>query len=145
MTPWSVRPMAGISSSAARWTMAGMRLAPSRSEYSVWLWRWTKVLGVCGIVWIRAGGDPVDSLSRLTTVPAWTANALTVAGTVIATAGFVLTARFFVRYLKARGSLPGDRKEAARAQLRMLASGSTHLIVEGIGVTMLFAGTVMPT
>jgi hypothetical protein len=79
----------------------------------------------------------------LTTVPAWTANALTVAGTVIATAGFVLTARFFVRYLKARGSLPGDRKEAARAQLRMLASGSTHLIVEGIGVTMLFAGTVM--
>jgi hypothetical protein len=30
--------------------MAGIRLAPSRSEYSVWLWRWTKVFGACGIV-----------------------------------------------------------------------------------------------
>src|SRR6185295_4019714 len=51
MTPWSVIPSAGISSSAARATKAGMRLAPSSSEYSVWLWRWTKVLGACGIVW----------------------------------------------------------------------------------------------
>src|SRR5579863_2592182 len=50
ITPWSVIASAGMSSSAARATMAGMRLAPSSSEYSVWLWRWTKVLGACGIV-----------------------------------------------------------------------------------------------
>src|ERR1700757_5085459 len=62
MTPWSVRPIAGISSSAARATIAWMRLAPSSSEYSVWLWRWTKVFGACGIVLVRVGGDPGDSL-----------------------------------------------------------------------------------
>src|SRR6266513_3807550 len=50
MPPWSVRPIAGISSSAARCTMAAMRLAPSSSEYSVWLWRWTKVFGACDIL-----------------------------------------------------------------------------------------------
>src|SRR5215472_2010752 len=63
MTPWSVRPMAGISSSAARATMAGMRLAPSSSEYSVWLWRWTKLFGACGILEFRVGGAPGTSLS----------------------------------------------------------------------------------
>src|SRR5690349_15976901 len=62
MTPWSVRPMAGIPSSAARATIVGMRLAPSSSEYSVWLWRWTKVSGACGIVWLGLAVPP-DSLS----------------------------------------------------------------------------------
>src|SRR5213594_481541 len=62
MTPWSVRPIAGISSSSARWTIAPMRLAPSSSEYSVWLWRWTKVFGACGIVLARVGGTPPASL-----------------------------------------------------------------------------------
>src|SRR5256885_2488424 len=61
MTPWSVMPRAGISSSAARATRAGMRLAPSSSEYSVWLWRWTKVSGACGIV-LAGLADPSDSL-----------------------------------------------------------------------------------
>src|SRR5437764_5392805 len=54
-------PIAGISSSAARRTIAGMRLAPSSSEYSVWLWRWTKVSGACGILWTGLA-DPSDSL-----------------------------------------------------------------------------------
>src|SRR5215471_17841561 len=49
ITPWSVRASAGISSSAARATIALMRLAPSSSENSVWLCRWTKVSGACGI------------------------------------------------------------------------------------------------
>src|SRR5207248_711534 len=62
MTPWSVSPIAGIPSSAARDTIAGMRLAPSSSEYSVWLWRWTKVSGACGIVWILGVAAPPDSL-----------------------------------------------------------------------------------
>src|SRR5579871_3484962 len=58
MTPWSVRAIAGISSSAARATMAGMRLAPSSSEYSVWLWRWTKLFGACGIVLVGLAETP---------------------------------------------------------------------------------------
>jgi N-acetylglutamate synthase-like GNAT family acetyltransferase len=62
MTPWSVRAIAGISSSAALATIVGMRLAPSSSEYSVWLWRWTKVFGACGIVLIVGVADPADSL-----------------------------------------------------------------------------------
>src|SRR5262245_23866983 len=59
ITPWSVRARAGISSSAARATIALMRLAPSSSENSVWLWRWTKVSGACGIG--VGGGGPSDS------------------------------------------------------------------------------------
>src|SRR5436305_10703520 len=43
--PWSVRPTAGISSSAARETRSGIRHAPSRIEYSEWTWRWTKSAG----------------------------------------------------------------------------------------------------
>src|SRR2546429_8520453 len=34
-----------------------MRLAPSSSENSVWLCRWTKVSGACGIV-VGLGGHP---------------------------------------------------------------------------------------
>src|SRR5579863_5144275 len=64
ITPWSVIASAGMSSSAARATRAGMRLAPSSSEYSVWLWRWTNVLGACGIV-LAGLADPADSLSIL--------------------------------------------------------------------------------
>ena len=40
--PWSVRLTAGISSSAARLARSGIRHAPSRIEYSLWTWRWTK-------------------------------------------------------------------------------------------------------
>src|SRR5450759_5086267 len=58
IAPWSVTARAGISSSAARATRAGMRLAPSSSEYSVWLCRWTKVSGACGIVLAGSGGTP---------------------------------------------------------------------------------------
>src|SRR5206468_1493427 len=39
--PWSVRPIAGISSSAARATSGPIRQAPSRIEYSLWTCRWT--------------------------------------------------------------------------------------------------------
>src|SRR5215216_2683150 len=39
--PWSVRPTADISSSAARATRSGIRHAPSRIEYSLWTCRWT--------------------------------------------------------------------------------------------------------
>src|SRR2546429_5836758 len=61
MTPWSVMARAGISSLAAASTSGWMRLAPSSSENSVWLCRWTKVLGAYGIVWFGCGG-PRDSL-----------------------------------------------------------------------------------
>ena len=36
MTPWSVSPSAGISSSAARAAMRLILQAPSSSEYSLW-------------------------------------------------------------------------------------------------------------
>src|SRR5689334_19631208 len=39
--PWSVRPIAGMPMSEARWTSGPMRQAPSRIEYSLWTWRWT--------------------------------------------------------------------------------------------------------
>src|SRR5579884_3486293 len=57
ITPWSVRATAGISSSAARDTSRGMRLAPSSSENSVWLWRWTKVWGALGMITVRSWGS----------------------------------------------------------------------------------------
>ena len=41
MTPWSVSPSAGISSSAARAAMRLILHAPSSSEYSLWTCRWT--------------------------------------------------------------------------------------------------------
>src|SRR5260221_7046903 len=63
MTPWSVMASAGISSLAAASTSGWMRLAPSSSEYSVWLWRWTKVLGACGIVWLWVWRTPAERLS----------------------------------------------------------------------------------
>src|SRR2546426_4120098 len=62
MTPWSVRASAGIPSSAARPTMASIRLAPSRSENSVWLWRWTKLSGACGITLAGVAGSPTGIL-----------------------------------------------------------------------------------
>src|SRR5438445_4677609 len=43
MTPWSVRPTAGMPSSLARANIFGIRLAPSSIEYSEWEWRWTKL------------------------------------------------------------------------------------------------------
>src|SRR3954449_3738190 len=41
MTPWSVSPRAGWSSSAARAAIASILQAPSSSEYSLWAWRCT--------------------------------------------------------------------------------------------------------
>src|SRR3954463_929143 len=41
--PWSVRASAGSSNSFVRATRSGIRLAPSRSEYSECVWRWTKL------------------------------------------------------------------------------------------------------
>src|SRR3954451_14912635 len=43
MTPWSVRPRAGMPSSAARSAIASILQAPSSSEYSLWACRWTAV------------------------------------------------------------------------------------------------------
>src|SRR5215510_4571053 len=59
IAPWSVMARAGISSSAARATMALIRLAPSSSENSVWLWRWTNVSGACGIGVDGMAGLPI--------------------------------------------------------------------------------------
>src|SRR5690606_19616887 len=41
MQPWSVSASAGISNSSARRTRSSSRFAPSRSEYSLCVWRWT--------------------------------------------------------------------------------------------------------
>ncbi len=40
------------------------RTALLGGEYSVWLWRWTKVFGACGIVWIWVGGSSGDLPAR---------------------------------------------------------------------------------
>src|SRR5215510_11002362 len=80
IAPWSVMARAGIPSSAARATMALIRLAPSSSENSVWLWRWTNVSGACGIGvdgWrgfpildVPRGSGLVDPQNRLASYPA---------------------------------------------------------------------------
>src|ERR1700693_1597388 len=46
MLPWSVTATAGISSSRIRRHSSPSLLAPSRSEYCVWRWRWTKSAGI---------------------------------------------------------------------------------------------------
>src|SRR5688500_13834117 len=43
MTPWSVSPRAGMSSSAARAASLSILQAPSSSEYSLWTCRWATV------------------------------------------------------------------------------------------------------
>src|SRR4051795_10974981 len=43
ITPWSVRPSAGMPSSAARAAIGPILHAPSSSEYSLWTWRWTEL------------------------------------------------------------------------------------------------------
>src|SRR5829696_8562929 len=40
--PWSVIATAGICNSFAFFISSFIRTAPSRKEYSVWRWRWTK-------------------------------------------------------------------------------------------------------
>ncbi|RYG31429.1 tryptophan synthase subunit alpha, partial [bacterium] len=49
-----------ISMSAARFTMSGMRLAPSSRLYSVWLWRWTNLsdIGGQGNLYSNVRGGP---------------------------------------------------------------------------------------
>ena len=58
MLPWSVSAMAGMSNSAARLAMALAFMAPSSSEKSEWLCRWTKVSGntvlMYAIRWLKA-------------------------------------------------------------------------------------------
>src|SRR5258708_5244613 len=61
MTPWSVRASAGISSSAALATIPWMRLAPSSSENSVWLWGWNELSGAGGIVVTGRRAHGVDA------------------------------------------------------------------------------------
>ncbi len=57
MQPWSVRASAGISSSLALRTRSRMRFAPSRREYSEWVWRWTKLTSDARMgVWAPADG-----------------------------------------------------------------------------------------
>ena len=52
MVPWSVSASAGISSSWARVIRSLSRFAPSRSENSEWVWRWTKDIrsGAMGVL-----------------------------------------------------------------------------------------------
>src|SRR5918996_1513192 len=47
ITPWSVRPRAGMPSSAARAAIRSILQAPSSSEYSLWTWRWTACEADC--------------------------------------------------------------------------------------------------
>src|SRR3954468_11935664 len=58
MTPWSVSPKAGWSSSAARAAIASILQAPSSSEYSLWACRCTAEALLTGpsIMPIRADG-----------------------------------------------------------------------------------------
>src|SRR3954447_24247958 len=58
MTPWSVSPKAGWSSSAARAAIASILQAPSSNEYSLWACRWTAEAELTGpsIMPIRADG-----------------------------------------------------------------------------------------
>ena len=55
--PWSVRPIAGIPSSAARSTSGPIRHAPSRIEYSLWTWRWAYGGARHGFSSLPSGGD----------------------------------------------------------------------------------------
>src|ERR671910_902127 len=50
ITPWSVRPRAGMPSSAARAAIRSILQAPSSSEYSLWTWRWTACAADCEVM-----------------------------------------------------------------------------------------------
>src|SRR3954453_15000578 len=65
MTPWSVSPMAGWPSSAARAASASTLHAPSSSEYSEWTCRWAQagVLTAVAILGGRPDGSPGASRS----------------------------------------------------------------------------------
>src|SRR3954451_2967125 len=71
MTPWSVSPRAGWSSSAARAAIASILQAPSSSEYSLWAWRCTAEALLMGpsIMPIRADGTGAfrDASARFAT------------------------------------------------------------------------------
>src|SRR5215831_10782488 len=62
--PWSVSATAGISSSAARATSAGIRHAPSRIEYSEWTWRWTKGASDTGTATLLPAQDRTFAAGR---------------------------------------------------------------------------------
>src|SRR3954451_23826957 len=70
MTPWSVSPRAGWSSSAARAAIASILQAPSSREYSLWACRCTAEEGLTGpsIMPIRADGNGAfrDASARFT-------------------------------------------------------------------------------
>src|SRR4029077_20661570 len=58
--PWSVRASESIPSALVRLIRSGIRLAPSRSEYSEWVWRCTK-----GMLRARYRmGQPLDNAAR---------------------------------------------------------------------------------
>src|SRR3990170_1968818 len=56
--PWSVSPTAGMPSSRARWKSGSILIAPSRSEYWLCRWRWTKGRGLTRLL-------PFDRRRRL--------------------------------------------------------------------------------
>src|ERR671920_560075 len=46
MLPWSVTARLSMPSFLTWLTSSGMRLAPSSSEYSLWVWRWANDISV---------------------------------------------------------------------------------------------------
>ena len=76
-------------------------------------------------------------------MPGWVGPLLAVAGGAISAVGLPGTVRFYRRFFEALRSRPADRREATIQRLDILASGSAHLIVEGVGVTLILGGVVM--
>src|SRR5262249_43195285 len=69
MTPWSVTETAGIPARSASLKIVGawgldrgasIRAAPSSSEYSEWVWRWTKLSP-----WVRSSSPGIRAGGRL--------------------------------------------------------------------------------
>lgn len=76
-------------------------------------------------------------------MPAWTADALILIGGAISTVELAWMLRHLVRLRRARRAAPPDPKAAAVARLEAAISASSHAIVEGFGVTLMFAGLAM--
>src|SRR5919112_4584181 len=65
MTPWSVRPIAGCPSSAARAASASILQAPSSSEYSEWTCRWAQQGVLTGSDTLGGGSDAREGPNRV--------------------------------------------------------------------------------
>ena len=65
MLPWSVTARLSMPSFLTCATRSGIRLAPSSSEYSLWVWRWTKrhALTDCGALELAPDGVQRDTAS----------------------------------------------------------------------------------